>query len=142
MKIHGLYYHPLYSVWRGMKTRCYNKNAKEYKNWGARGIIVCNEWLNNPKAFIEWAISNGYKKGLQIDRPNNNGNYNPSNCRFTTNAENCRNKRNNKLNWDLVYEIRNIKLLTPNITQNELAESYGVCQMTISYILSNKIWND
>lgn len=79
-----------------MKQRCYNKNDEHYKNWGARGITICDEWLKDSDAFIIWAINNGYKDGLQIDRIDINGNYEPSNCRWITNRENSWNKTNNR----------------------------------------------
>lgn len=90
--------HGLYSVWRGMKTRCCDKNFPQYMDYGGRGISVCKEWGNNFKSFFDWAIINGWEKGLDIDRfPNNNGNYEPDNCRFINRSKNCRNKRNNRL---------------------------------------------
>lgn len=93
---HGLHRHILYySIWHGIKNRCYNVNDIPYPDYGGRGIKVCDEWLSDFINFYKWAISNGYKKGLVIDRINNNGDYEPSNCRFTTNAINQRNKRNN-----------------------------------------------
>ena len=78
----------LYGVWCSMKARCNNPNTKSYKNYGGRGIKVCDEWQNNFKSFYEWAINNGYKEGLEIDRIDNNGNYEPNNCRFITKQEN------------------------------------------------------
>ena len=83
--------HNLYTVWCNMKARCYNKNDKDYKYYGGRDITVCNEWKNNSKAFIEWALPL-WKKGLQIDRKNNEGNYEPSNCKFVTHKENMQNQ--------------------------------------------------
>ena len=53
----------LYPLWKSIKYRCYNKNAKSYKDYGGRGIKMCDEWLNNPKAFCDWAVANGYKEG-------------------------------------------------------------------------------
>ena len=79
-----------------MKTRCYNPNFIYYCNYGGRGIIICDEWLNDFKAFYEWAINNGYKEGLTIDRINNDGIYEPSNCRWITRAEQNRNQRKTK----------------------------------------------
>lgn len=67
-KTHGLSGTPLYDLWATIKNRCYNKNEPIYKEYGARGVRMCNEWLNNPVAFIEWAKRNGWKKGLQIDK--------------------------------------------------------------------------
>ena len=90
---HGLCEHPLYNVWKNMKKRCYNKNVYNYKSYGGRGIIVCDEWRNNFKAFYDWALNNDYEKGLEIDRVDNDGNYEPSNCRFVTRSENQKNKR-------------------------------------------------
>lgn len=72
---------PLYYVWAQMKGRCFNPNNPEYKNYGARGITVCAEWLEST-AFLRWAHENGYRRGLTIDRVNVNGNYEPGNCRW------------------------------------------------------------
>jgi len=88
--------HPLYRKWSNMKTRCYNQNSKKFQNWGGRGITVCGDWLNDPKAFIEWGLTNGWERGLLIDRIDNNGNYTPENCRFVTPAESNRNRRQPK----------------------------------------------
>lgn len=93
---HGLSRTKIYKIWYGMKTRCYNKNFKKFNNWGGRGIIVCNEWKNSFLIFNEWALKNGYKEGLSIDRINNNGNYEPTNCRFITIADQQKNKRPKK----------------------------------------------
>lgn len=86
----------LYKAWYTIKQRCENPNRQKYPIYGGRGIIVCDEW-QDPNAFIEWALNNGYKEGLQIDRINNDGNYEPQNCRWVTSKENCRNRRSNVL---------------------------------------------
>ena len=93
---HRMSYTKLYKVWQGMKTRCYNEKFLYYKNYGGRGIKICNEWLNNFEIFYIWAINNGYKENLTIDRINNDGNYEPSNCRWITRAEQNRNQRKTK----------------------------------------------
>ena len=93
---HSMSYSNLYKVWGGMKTRCYNKKFIYYCNYGARGITICNEWKTNFIAFYNWAINNGYKEGLTIDRIDNDGNYEPSNCRWITRAEQNRNQRKTK----------------------------------------------
>ena len=87
---------PLFVIWTGMKRRCYNANDASYKNYGERGITVCREWKNDYAAFRDWALNNGYRKGLEIDRRDNNEGYSPDNCRWVTVKENCRNKRNNR----------------------------------------------
>lgn len=79
-----------------MIYRCTNPSFIYYKEYGGRGIKVCDEWLNNKESFYQWAMNNGYKEGLQIDRIDNNGNYEPSNCRWTTREQNNKNKRNNR----------------------------------------------
>lgn len=89
----------LYPVWKTMNQRCYNPKNKKYERYGKRGIIVCEEWKqSNPLGFYNfnlWALSNGYKIGLSLDRIDNNGNYEPKNCRWTDNKSQCRNKYNN-----------------------------------------------
>lgn len=84
MTKHGLSDHPLNKVLNSMKQRCYNENDKGFKYYGGRGISICNEWLNDFKAFYNWAIENGYKSGLSIDRIDVNDNYTPKNCRFVS----------------------------------------------------------
>jgi len=90
---HGLSHNKLYKVWRNMKTRCYNSNIRNYNNYGGRGIRVCIRWRDNPIIFYNWAISHGYKEGLQIDRIDNDGNYHPDNCRFVSREINNNNQR-------------------------------------------------
>jgi len=90
---HGLSKTKLYKVWASMKDRCKNKNNSGYKNYGGRGISVCDAWGNHFVLFYDWAISNGYKEGLSIDRIDNDGNYHPDNCRFTTPTVQSMNKR-------------------------------------------------
>lgn len=94
---HGLSKHPLWSTWYGMRQRCYYKRSISYKKYGGRGITICDEWLNNFQVFYDWAASNGWKKGLQIDRIDNNGDYEPNNCRFVTNKRNCRNQMRSRI---------------------------------------------
>jgi hypothetical protein len=83
----------IYWAWKSMKQRCKNPRCKAYKNYGARGIKVCEEW-ESFEPFLQWCLSNGYSKGLDLDRKDNNGNYEPDNCRWITRAENLNNRRN------------------------------------------------
>ena len=88
----------IYNVYKSMRERCFNKNDKNYRHYGGRGIKICDEWLDKENGFMNfynWAIKNGYKKGLTLDRINVDGNYSPSNCRWTTMKEQSNNRRNN-----------------------------------------------
>ena len=86
----------LYSRYKHIKERCFNPNSKSYKRYGGRGIKMCDEWLNNYQAFEDWCMANGFKKGLAIDRIDNDKDYSPDNCRFVTLKENNQNRCTSK----------------------------------------------
>lgn len=111
----------LYNVWMAMKDRCYNKNNKMYKYYGERNIKVCDEWKNDYVNFRSWAIKNNYKQGLDLDRIDNNGNYEPDNCRFISHKENLKN-RSNAIKIDINGNLFSIE---------ELAEKYNIKKTTI-----------
>lgn len=90
---HGKSRHPLQSIFQGMKARCYKSYAINYDRYGGRGITICQEWLDNAGAFIEWGIANNWNSGLQVDRIDNDGPYAPWNCRLVTPKVNNRNRR-------------------------------------------------
>lgn len=94
---HGKRHHRLYSIWCGMKRRCYLPQLKYYHRYGGRGIVVCNEWKDNFQAFYDWSMNNGYKEGLSIDRIDNDGNYEPTNCRWVNQKTQARNTERNTL---------------------------------------------
>lgn len=84
----------LYSIWSGMKYRCYNKNNSAYKWYGAKGITVCEDWFLNYECFKDWSLNNGYNDNLTIDRIDNYKGYSPENCQWITNEENAKKHRN------------------------------------------------
>lgn len=137
---HGMSKSKLYGVWSGMKQRCYDHNALKYKYYGGKGIRVCPEWHNDFTLFRDWAINQGWMDGLEIDRINSNGNYEPINCRIVSKTENLKNRspfRNRKLTQT---RIRHIQILY-NFSRKkryELAHLYGVSHGVISRIIQHK----
>lgn len=91
---HGMRKTKLYGVWAAMKNRCANPNVREYKWYGARGIVVCDEWRTSFINFSTWALDNGYKDGLTLDRIDCNDDYKPENCRWSTAKVQSNNRRN------------------------------------------------
>lgn len=110
----------LYNVWLSMRDRCNNQKSKFYYRYGDRNIKVCNEW-NDYSVFKEFCIKNGYKTGLEIDRIDNDGNYEPNNCRFITHSKNLQNTHRKQ-----EYEINGEKMLL-----KEIANKYRIKQATI-----------
>lgn len=94
-KKHGMRHTRIYNIWCGMKKRCYDKNEPCYCLYGAKGITVCDQWLNDFLEFYNWSIQNGYNDELSIDRIDNSKGYSPNNCRWVTIAQQQRNKSNN-----------------------------------------------
>lgn len=111
----------LYGIWVMMKQRCYNPNNKDYYNYGARGVKVCDVWRNNYLEFHNWAYANGYSQGLSIDRIDSNGGYEPSNCRWATDYQQANNKRN----------TIHILFRGKDMTLSELSELTGISRSTI-----------
>jgi hypothetical protein len=112
----------IYQIWENMKQRCYNPKAKNYKNYGGRGIVVCDEWLNF-NSFENWAINNGYQDSLTLDRKENNLNYTSDNCRWITNLEQ---QSNTRKNIKITYKGETLHI-------SEWARRTGLCKSRIGY---------
>ncbi len=135
----------LYKIWWGMKQRVLNPNHTFYKNYGGRGIMICPEWTDKLNGFInfrDWALSNGYAENLQINRIENDGNYESNNCNWVVRTENQRNRRKNVIkSLQIANEIRELDKIG-KYTRKELSEKYAASQSIISYIINNKIWKN
>lgn len=117
----------LYHTWENMKSRCLNKNSPEYKNYGGRGITICDEWNNNFLSFRDWSLQNGWneehkKNEISLDRIDVNGNYEPSNCRWATYKEQMNNQRRSR-KW--VYN-------GIEYTLAELSEKFNINKMALN----------
>ncbi len=122
---HGGTHTKLYNIWWKMKGRCCNCNDKAYKNYGGRGITICDEWLNDYNSFKNWSESNGYVEGLSIDRIDNNAGYCPKNCRWATQKEQANNRRSNiKVKYnDKIYTLKELSAIL-NIKYTTLRIQY------------------
>ena len=118
----GIKNHRLNSIFNKMVYRCYNENDGQYSLYGKKGIKICDEWLNNPPSFEQWAMSNGYSDYLTIDRIDCNGNYCPENCRWVTLKDNARYKSTTIL-IDVDGEIK---------TGREWSKYLGIGESTIN----------
>ena len=139
----------IYKVWSGIKQRCFNPNSNRYKNYGGRGISICDEWKNSFETFCKWALENGYKEGLSIDRIDHEKDYEPSNCRWADEITQQNNRTNNTLyeyegethtltEWSRIKGIkpktfctrwrrgyRGQDLMKPTMTKSEVGRKYG-----------------
>lgn len=121
-----------YNTWCNMKSRCYNKNNPKYHRYGARGIKVCDEWLDI-EGFMNWVSISGWKEGLTLDRIDNDKDYCPENCHWVTVQINSKKKSTTKINDDIAKQIRNEE--NKNLTY--LAKKYNCTEGNIWFILNN-----
>lgn len=136
--IHGLYKHPLYKVWIGIKQRCYYKKSISYPNYGSRGVVMCDEWLRDPKAFIDWGLSNGWSFGLQLDKDIkakklgvSNLLYSPERCMFVSKKINANNRIDNHF----------IEFNGKTQTLQEWSEELGMPNETLRRRIRNLGWS-
>lgn len=137
-KKHGLYAHDLYKIWTCIKQRCYYEKSISYKNYGAKGVKMCEEWISDPEAFIKWSISNGWRKGLQIDKDikaNEKGIpailYSPEMCQYITPKMNSNNRKNNHI----------IEYSGKRQTLEQWSEELGIMNETLRHRLRHLGWS-
>lgn len=121
----------LYSIWIGMRRRCYNKNSINYNDYGLRGITVCDDWKDDFEKFKEWALSSGYDPTLTIDRIENDKGYSPENCRWIGSKAQARNRRSNNV----------ITFNGETHTAVEWEEKLGFSRGTISKRIKSRGWS-
>jgi hypothetical protein len=134
MTLHGDSGKRLYRIYRGMLARCYDPKSEKYKDYGGRGIKVCEEWLSNYVIFREWALNNGYSDELSIDRIDNDKGYSPDNCRWTTLGVQRANQRphkehSKKIVWEINGEIK---------SAIEWCKQYNISVPTVMYRINKK----
>lgn len=129
---HGDSHTKLNRIWRGMKERCYNESNNSYQRYGSRGILVCPEWRDNFNAFRDWALANGYREGLTIERKDNDGHYSPENCCWMTLQKQQENKSTN-VKVSIIDTETGTQTVTPTIAS--ASRVTGVNQNTIRRII-------
>lgn len=130
-KSHGETGTRLYQAWENMRARCNRPSAKRYKDYGGRGITVCEEWNCSYETFRDWALNNGYSDELTLDRIDVNGNYEPANCRWISNSAQQNNKRNS----------RNITYAGKTQTLSQWAKEIGITPKGLENRLDRDGWS-
>lgn len=136
----------LYRIWSGIKTRCTNPNSNSYKYYGARGFKLCREWLTY-STFRAWALANGYRPGLKIERVDNDRGYFPDNCTFATDQQQVQNRRlparakhGRRYNRTTLTEADVYDIRESTLTNQALSVKYQVHNSTIANIRNRKSW--
>lgn len=139
---HSLSQTRIYKIYKDIKKRCYNPKSSNYKIYGGKGVVMCEEWLNNFMNFYNWSIKNNYNDSLTIDRIDVNGNYEPSNCRWTTMKQQANNKTNN------IYYEYNGEVFTGTQLSKKTGIKYNTIRsrissgMSIDEALNKKLYYD
>jgi hypothetical protein len=128
---HGMTKHPIYAAWSNMKNRCFNPNVTHWGNYGGRGITVCDEWVRDFRVFCKWAMDNGWEQGLELDRINVHGNYEPSNCRWVTEEEQANNKTTSHY----------VEYNGERLTISQLCEKYGLLYGRVHARITELKWS-
>lgn len=128
---HGQTKTRLYNIWYNMRNRCNKKSAVDYCRYGGRGIEVCEAWQNSFTPFFEWAMANGYRDDLTLDRIDNNGNYCPENCRWADSETQNNNRRSNHY----------ITYSGETLTVSQWARRLGINKVTLQSRLSKYGWS-
>lgn len=124
-----------YNSWQNMKGRCLRKSHPKYYRYGGRGIKVCSEWRDSIILFAQWALASGWREGLSIDRIDNDGDYEPSNCRWVSMADNSRRKSTTKITYEQAQVIRS--RVKRGEDQRLIAKEFNVSPPTIRSIERN-----
>ena len=134
--------HPLYDIWKGMKSRCRDKNHGSYNIYGGNGVKVCKLWENDFFSFYNWSIKNGYKNGLQLDKDKKAKEkgvsaieYSPEMCTWLTRTENIRLRSGIKLSEEIVNDIRQ-----STERRIDICRKYKINPSTFYKVKKNKIW--
>lgn len=130
-KSHGLTGHQIFNKWQNMQGRCYNPKNKKYHRYGGRGITVCQEWRDDFQTFYDWSMANGWAPELTIDRIDNDGNYEPSNCRWTT----LEIQSNNKSNTVIVF------IYGQRMPLQLAMKQFGACDPSLASSRIKKGWD-
>jgi len=132
---------PAYRVYCGIKARCEQPSFQHYRYYGGRGIKMCAEWRRNPQAFVDWAHAHGWKRGLEIDRLDHDGDYSPENCRISTHRENSQHTRRIKTTPEQARQVR--QFLASGYTVKQAAAAACVTYMVAWHIKNNPdVWSN
>lgn len=137
---HGMSGDPRYEVWRQMRARCENPKFEGFRDYGGRGISVCASWQSF-EGFMEWDRFDEYLPGLEIDRIDNDGNYEPENCRWTSRQLNSQHTRRTLLDPQKVIKIRSL-FRSGGFNQRQIAQLFGVSPRAISGVICGNRWSN